>query len=292
MARQIRRQHHAGVAAVQNTDLLLLIRMVVRHELHRQPRLLGGKLQAQGLASLDDPQAEGLSGVQQSILIAVFSVEPGSLSGRISGDDAIHQRIAKMVLLPEPVQEILLQCPVGGVVQHGVPQDGAVVGNEFTGQENQPRFSGVPALPQQPGQLGGEGGGRAVVKATGGIVDDACLRGVGNHEPQFIAAHKIQQLPPLGEHVQCSADAPDEPSLIDYLTVEPSPQIQLIQPVLPVDAPRLAGGGWRDDHHAAVKVRLFVHLIDEIIHKASQEVAVPKLQDTLRHSPGQGRLGA
>ena len=183
MARQIRRQHHAGVAAVQNTDLLLLIRMVVRHELHRQPRLLGGKLQAQGLVALDDPQPEGLCGIQQGILIAVFSVEPGSLSGRISGDDAIHQRIAKMVLLPEPVQEILLQCPVGGVAQHGVPQDGAVVGNEFTGQEDQPRFSGVPALPQQPGQLGGEGGGRAVVKAAGGIVDDACLRGVGDHKP-------------------------------------------------------------------------------------------------------------
>ena len=102
VARQIRRQHHAGVATVQDADLLLLIGMVVRHELHRKSRLLGGKLPAQGLASLDDPEAEGLGGIQQSILIAVFSVEPGSLSGRISGDDAVHQCIAETVLLPEP----------------------------------------------------------------------------------------------------------------------------------------------------------------------------------------------
>ena len=228
MARQIGRQHHAGVAAVQNADLLLLIRMVVRHELHRQPRLLGGKLPAQGLVALDDPQPEGLCGIQQGILIAVLGIEPGSLSGRIAGDDAIHQRIAEPVLLPQPAQEVLLQRPVGGVAQHGVPQDGAVVGNELTGQEDQPRLSGVPALPQQPGQLGGEGGGRAVVKAAGGIVDDACLRGVGDHKPQFIAAPEVQQLLPLSEHVQRTTDAPDEPPLVDHLTVELSPQVQLV----------------------------------------------------------------
>ena len=38
---QIGRQHHAGVAAVQDTNLLLLIGMVVRHELHRKPRQPG-----------------------------------------------------------------------------------------------------------------------------------------------------------------------------------------------------------------------------------------------------------
>lgn len=57
--------------------LLLLIGMVVRHELHRKPRLLGGKLPAQGLVALDDPQPEGLCGIQQGILIAVLGIEPG-----------------------------------------------------------------------------------------------------------------------------------------------------------------------------------------------------------------------
>ena len=285
MPRQERGGHHGGVTAVEDAHLLLFVGVMVGDKLHRQARLGGGELLRQGLRGLNDPQSEGFRRVQQGVGVAVLLVQLRRPLLGIAGNDAVHQRAAKAVFRLQPAPESLLQPPVGGVAEHILPQYDSVIRNELAGQQYPARRPGAPALPQQPGQLGGKRGGGPVVPSTGRVVDDACLSRVGDHKAQFRLAGGAQQLVPIRKHIQRPADTADHPPLLHYRAVLLSPQAELIEPLLGVDAPGLSRGGRRDYHHSSVKPRPFIHPVDEIVGKAPEEIPLAKLKHPLGRLP-------
>lgn len=282
VARQIGGGYHGRVPAVEYAHLLLLVGVVVGDKFHRQAGLWRRELLRKLLRALDHPQSEGLRHVQQPILQAEGPVHGIGLLPGIAGDNPIHQGAAEGVLLLQPPEEPLPQRPVPGMAQDIVPQHGPVIGNQLTGEDQIAGQAGLIPLPQQTGQLGRKAGRGSILRSAGGIVDNAGLCGIGDDQAHIRVAGGFQKGLVRLIDVYRSADAADHPALIHSRSVQASPQAELIKPLLAVDAPRLPGRSGRDNYHLALKVYPLVHDIDKVVRKASQEVALSKLQHPFR----------
>ena len=117
-----------------------------------------------------------------------------------------------------------------------------------------------------------------------GVVDDACLGGVGNDDLKIIAGGDVHHLLKalLLIRVQAAGDAGDNALVIDLFAVFTAAQIQGVQTLLLVDHLGQAGGDGLDQNALAVPVGLLVGQIEPVIHERAQEVALAELQDLLR----------
>ena len=284
IARQVGAQHKAGVRAVEDAHLALLVGGDVRHhhDVHAGP--LEGQPVLQAVRALDDPHAEHLAHVGQRVLVAVGGVQALDLLGvaDAAGHDAVHQRGAEGVLLIDPLAEVLGQLPVVDVLVDALLQLLAVVVDQLAGEDHQAGFAGGEALVQHAGQLRREAVGRNLVEGALGIVNDAGLGGVGNDDLQVVAPGQLQHLVPLGVGVQAAADGGDDALLIHLFAVLAATQVQRIQSLLVVDVLGQALGDGLHQHHLAVPVGLLVGDVKEVVHECPQEVAFAELHDLLR----------
>ncbi len=160
----------------------------------------------------------------------------------------------------------------------------AVVVDQLAGQHDDALLACLVAVVQHLGQLAGEAGCGHVLQLAGGVVDDACLGGVGNDDLKIVAGGDVHHLLKalLLIRVQAAGDAGDNALVIDLPAVFTAAQIQGVQTLLLVDHLGQAGGNGLDQNALAVPVGLLVGQIEPVIHERTQEVALAELQDLLR----------
>ena len=288
VARQVGAQDKAGVGAVQDADLALLIGGDVGHHHDVDAGLLERELVLQPGRALDDPDAEHFAHVQHLVVVAVGLLDGGHLLGvaDAAGDDAVHQGGAEGVGVVHPVDESLLQAPVGGVVVAALLQLFAVVVDQLAGEDDK-ALAGVAAeclvpLVEHAGQLGGEAVGGHLVKGAVALgVGDAGLGGVGGDDLQVGAGGQGQHLGPLALAVGAHAvgHAGDHPLVVHLLALFAAAQVEGVQALLGVDPVGHLGEVADGLHQAdlAVPAGLLVGNVKEVVHEGPQEVALAEL---------------
>ena len=285
---QISAQHKAGVRAVQDADLALLVRAHVGG--HKDAALKTGLAEGQHVVqlgiTLDDPDAKDLADVQQGVSVAVLLLKLGDLL-RVTDaarNDAVNQRTAEGAVLIDVLPEAVVQAPLVNVLVDALEQLLAVVVDQLAGQHDDALLACLVAVVQHLGQLAGEAGCGHVLQLAGGVVDDACLGGVGNDDLEIVAGGDVHHLLKalLLIRVQAAGDAGDNALVIDLMAVFTAAQIQGVQTLLLVDHLGQAGGDGLDQNALAVPVGLLVGQIEPVIHERAQEVALAELQDLLR----------
>ena len=128
------------------------------------------------LFALDDPEVKDFGGDQALVLIAQLFCKIVQLISGITGDNAVHQGRAEVVVLLHPAQELLAELPLPGVLQNDTLKVGAVVVNQLHRQEQQATVVGASK------GLDRKGVGGTVFQLVTGVIGNAGLGGVGDND--------------------------------------------------------------------------------------------------------------
>ena len=287
-ASQICAQNEAGVCAVQDADLALLVGGDIGHDHDVDAGLLERQLVLQTIGTLDDPDAEDFADVQRLIGVAVGLFQSSQLL-RVTDaarDDAVHQSGAEGVGVVHPVDEGSVEVPVLSVVVAALLQLLAVVVDQLAGQDDQTLVGSAlecgVALVQHAGQLCREAvGGNLIKLAVALRIGDAGLGGVGDDDLEILRAGQSQNFVPLALGVGADAvgDAGDDALCIDLLALLAAAQVQGVQALLLVHPVRHLGevGDGLHQLDLAVEASLLVGDVDKVIHECAQEIALAEL---------------
>ena len=298
-ASKIRARHKSRVRAIEDAHLPLLVRHDLRHKMHICAGGAEGFLQLpQALLRririifpnrrqlLDIPHAKNFPDNKQLVAVAVFFFHLCKLRliAHAPRHNAIDQRGAEYARTADPVSERVFQLPVGGVTQHAVPEDQAVVVNQLARQDCESRKPRLPARIQKLCQLCREARRRRILQLARRIIDDTRFRRVADDILQLRAADDLLDLRPVPVRVAAAAGCGDDPFPVDLLAVLTPAKIQRVKAVLRIHAVRAARARRRRLHHRdlATKARPLIRNIDEIIRKRPQEVSLPELQHLYR----------
>ena len=106
------------MGAVQDAHLALAVGRHVRRPGDVQSRRHERQLGLQRPPRFDHPRVEDLAGDQQVVLVTELAAEVRGLVLRITGDDAIDQRVGEEARLVDPALERVAQLPVAGGLAH------------------------------------------------------------------------------------------------------------------------------------------------------------------------------
>ena len=150
--------------------------------------------------------------------------------------------------------------------------------DELAGKDDKPGKPQFEPLVEKRGQLARKAGRRRVVRLAGGVEHNARLGGVGHQKAQIRVFGAVEHGFVFLIGIEAAGHAGNDPFAVDRLFVFPAPQEQGIKPLLVVDELRQTRRNGLDQHHLAVKARLFVHLVDKAVHKGPQEISLAELQ--------------
>ena len=279
---QVRPQHKTGVRAVQNPHLAFFIRGYVGHNRAVEPGSLEWQLVGQPGGAFNVPDAENLADVDEFVMVAVFGVQPGGFPGvpDAAGHNPVHQGGTEKAVLVHPDAEAIAKVPLVNVPVHAFQQFLAVVVDQFTGKDHNPRLAGAVPCIQHLGELCGEGGRRAVLRLAGRVIDDAGFGCVRDNIFEIVRnGYRHHRLVPfLFVRVQAARYARNHPLLVDLLTVLPPAQIQGIQPLLRVDLLGKARGNRLYQAALAVPADLLVGQIKPVINEGAEKISFSELQ--------------
>ena len=126
------------------------------------------------------------------------------------------------------------------------------------------------------------GRGWCISQLAGRVESDASLCGVGDDEANLWLLSQSHEGLILAIRIEGSADAVNAGEGVDLLTIQTSLQIDMIETILSIEPIDHASLNRLNHHHRGVEVGLLVHVIDNPIDKATQEIAFTKLDDSLR----------
>ena len=196
---------------------------------HRKAGLGKRKLFFQRLRPFNDPETKDFSCIDEIILISVFFIDSGSLSSWISGNDPVYQGRTENVFFFDPVDEIFSQIPLVCIFQHTFFQLFSVVIDQLAGQDDK-SFSFLVSecletAVEELGQFGRIAGRGCFLKSAGRIIGDTCLGGITGNETEFRIFCAFHYFFIVAVYIQATADAGDDPFVIDFLTVFKTSQI-------------------------------------------------------------------
>ena len=231
------------------------------------------------LIAFDHEEVEDFAAVDQVVLIAEFFAPVGGLVARISGDDAVDQRVHEGALLLDVVLESGPELPVGGVAEDAVTQRRTVLVDELAGDEHQPLLPRLEPLEEQAGELGRIGDLRFAGGVGFRLVFDARLGGVREDQLQIGRDGALDDRLPVAVGLETPLDAGDDALVFGWGAVLHAAEDQRVEPVLRVDE---VGGALRQrlnqlDH--SVELARFVGLVDHPVDEGAQEVAFAELHD-------------
>ena len=278
-----RAQH--GVRAVQQGHLALMVRGLGRNEEHVQAGFVGRELGSDFLRSLNHPQVEDFSLVQQVVLVAHALAQLGGIIARITRDDAVHQRAVHAAGGLEPFRETFSQFPQVDVLADAFLQVLAVFEDQLAREEDHAlgRIALEELVPmvQELGQFAGIGRSGGILELAGRIEGDTRLGGVGDDETHLRLLGQLHISLEISIGIDTPADNIDQVHAVHRLAVQESLEVQMIQAVLLVQHVDHTTVDGLDHYDGSVKVRLLVGFPDNPLDESPQEVAFAELDDLL-----------
>ena len=264
LAGQISAEYEGGMRTIQNANLSLLIRLVIVCDQNWKICLVDREFLQDRLWSLNDPEAERFSGIEQLILIAKLSADCVRFLAWVSGHDTVDQRRTEQIFFPDPVRKCSAELPLVGIAQDAVLQLFSIIINQLTGK-NQEAFSLLHSEFLKPAvkklrQLSGKRAGRSVSKLTGRIVYDTGFSCVGDEKTQLRVGSTVHQLFIIALGIQAAADAGYDARLCLCLTILTATKQKGIESVLCVDPVRgcRVWRGWLANDDLCVKPCLLI----------------------------------
>ena len=218
-------------------------------------------------------------------MVAVLFVEARRLRWVFDAarDYAVDERRAEGAFAA-PFREGFFKPPLLDVLLHALLKLLAVVVDELAGEYDDGLFAGLPALVEHLRQLRGEGRGRAVLFAAGGVVDDSGLGGVRYDVFEVVGDRDLHHrvVVRLLVGVEAAADRRNDALAVDLLAVLASAQVERVEPFLLVYLLREAGRYRLHEDGLAVPARALVGHVEPVVDEGAQEVALSELEDFLR----------
>ena len=278
-----RRQH--GVRAVQQGHLALMVRGLRRDEEHVQAGFVGRELGGDFLRSLNHPQVEDFSLVQQVVLVTHALAQLGGIVARITRDDAVHQRAIYAAGGLEPFRETFSQFPQVDVLADAFLQVLAVFENQLAREEDHAlgRIALEELVPmvQELGQFAGIGGRGGILELAGRIEGDTRLGGVGDDETHLRLFGQFHISLEISIGIDTPADDINQVHAVHRLSVQETLKVQVIQAVLLVQHVDHTTVDGLDHDDGGIEVRLLVGFPDDPLDESPQEVAFAELDDLL-----------
>ncbi len=149
---------------------------------------------------------EYLSGVNKLVFI---SDDLRKLLGFVSGiacADSVNKGIAEVVVVIEPVNEIVAKLPKLGILQNTFLEVIGVVVNKLAREQNEAVKARLEALIQKCSELCGIGLRRCIGKLFCAEVFNACLGGIGDNNTKVGVMSKLQISLIVNVRVDCTGD--------------------------------------------------------------------------------------
>ena len=285
LAGQVGGQHGHRVRAVEDADLALAVRRHVRRPRHVQAGLGERQLAVQRARRFDDPRMEHLAGDQQLVVVAELRRQLRRLVLRVTGDDAVDQRVGEHARLAQPAREAVSQPPALRGLADRARQRVAVALDELTRQHHQPLVGraagGGEASVQELGQLARERRRRARVERVGRIGADPRLGRVRHDEAQVRIRRAGDERAPVLVRIHAAADRRHDLARLDDAPVRQAAQDDRVQTVLVVHLARHARRDRLHQHDAPAEQAARVQPPDHPIDEPAQEVPLAELQHLL-----------
>ena len=284
-AREVGSEDEAGVRAVQDAYLALLVGRHVGDYDAVEAGLLKGELLFEPRGAFDVPDAEDFADVDELVVVAVLFVEARSIRGVFDAarDYAVDERRAEGAFAA-PFREVVLKPPLLDVLLHALLKLLAVVVDELAGEDDDGLFAGLPALVEHLRQLRGEGRRRAVLFAACGVVYYAGFGGVRDDVLEVVRDrdfhHRVVVRLLIG--VEAAADRRYDALTVDLLAVFASAQVERVEPLLLVYLLRESRRYRLHEDGFAVPARALVGHVEPVVDEGAQEVALSELENFLR----------
>ena len=276
---------------VQDADLLVAELLDRGHENDVQPRLVQRQFLHHLLVAraADGPQVVQLGLHHEVVVIADLLPDLADLLAREARDDAVHERVAEVAAVFDPVDEILPELVVFGVSDDVFVERRAVVLDQLAADDakalGRVAVEMFEPLVQQRRHLGGVRLRRTGRQIVALLVADARLGGVRNGDLQLRREEirLVFRIVHIG--IERIHDALHQPHVLLGPFVLDALQIDVVHVVLPVhqvDHPQHLALGVDDrlaNGHACIHDALLVGDVDLPVHEGSQEVAFAELQD-------------
>ena len=278
-----RRQHIRGMRAVQETHLAGAVRrLIIRHN-HIQPALLQRQFPENGFWSLHHEEMENFAAVEQIVLITEFRANLFRLGTRITGDNAVHQRVDEQTAVLKPRGKFLRETPVGGIMEHVRFQRRAVPVDKLAGNENK-SLRGIaaecfPAFKYQTRQFGGIGILADTRRIGLRLVFNARLRGVGKHETEIRIDRRPDDRRPVGIRIQTAFDGFNDFTVFHNLAVGNAAQNESVKTILRVDEVRQPGRKRLHKLNKSVELALFIHFMDHPVNECAKKISFSELEN-------------
>ena len=237
----------------------------------------------------DGPQMVQLGLHDQVVVVADLLLDLVDRIARESRNDAVHERIAEVAVPLYPVDELLPQPVVLGVLDDILVQRGAVVLDQLAADDAQTlrriAVEVLEALVEQRGHLGGIGLGRAGRQVVALLVADTGLGGVRDGDLElgreeialvlFILHVWVERI----HHALHQTHVLGRPLVLDALQIDMVHVVLLVQQVDHAQHLALGIDDRLTDSHTGIHHPLFIGDIDLPVHEGAQKVAFAELED-------------
>ena len=282
-----------SVGTVEEGDLTFMVGFLAWCDEDVESCLLGRELGAEGVdvhvvGFLDDPEVEGFALYDEVVGIGDALLNVSNFLTWEAGNDTIDEGGADVAVVGEPLEEVRIVVGKVGLPEFYVLKDAlfefmAIEEDEFAGHDDESLggvgIEGLEAMVEELCEFARIGGTWCVGEAASGIKGDACLSGVGDDEAYLGLLGEGHVSLELGVGVEGSADDINALESVDGLSVETSLEVDVVEAILavePIDHTALDG---LYDDDAGVEVGALVHVADDPINEATEEVAFAKLDD-------------
>ena len=284
-AREVGSEDEAGVRAVKDAHLALLVGRHVGDYDAVEAGLLEGQLLFEPRGAFDVPDAEDFADVDELVVIAVLFVKARSFRGVFDAarDYAVYERRAEGAFAA-PFGEIFFKPPLRDVLFHALFELFPVVVDEFAGEYHDGLFAGLPTLVEHLRQLRREGRRRAVLFAACGVVYDAGFGGVRDDVLEVVRDRDFHHcvVVRLLIGVEAAADRRYDALAVDLLAVFASAQVERVEPLLLVYLLRESRRYRLHKDGFAVPSSALVGHVEPVVDEGAEEVAFAELQNLLR----------
>ena len=263
-----------------------MIRSFRRNKQYVQAGLVGREFLSDFLRSFDYPQMEDFSLYNHVVIILQFFLDSGNVLTRESRNNTVYQCSINATSLFEPGLEFIAQVPQFDILVNGFFQFMAVQEDQLTRENDQTlchiTVESLETMVQQLSQFARIRRSRSIFQFAGRIESDTSFGCIGDNKTHFRLFCQLHEFSILGIRVQRTTDDINHSQTVDSLSFIQSLQIYMIQTILRIQHVNHTFFNRLYDNDTTVKICLLVHIVDNPIHKCTQEVTFTKLNDSFR----------
>ena len=285
-----------GVRTIQQSHFPFVVRFLAGSNQDIESSLLCWELSLEGidvhiLGLLNHPKVECFTLHNEIVSITNLLLNLCNLLARETRNDAVNKCCTHIIIISEPLLESSIVrtkvfLPQFNVLVNALLQVMSVQENQFTRHDDQSLVSStvecLETAIEQLRQLARIRRSRCIGQLARRVKSDTGFSGVGNDKTNLWLVCQCHESLILAIRIECTANAVDASERIHLLSVQATLQIDMVEAILTIEPIHHTVFDRLNHYHAGVEVSLLIHVVNNPVHKTTEEIALSKLDDSLR----------